>query len=241
MSRKALPAVVFLAALAAAPAMAEESSRDVALEIKFGPYRPDIDSEPGLKGSPYSKVFGDSPMLLSRIEVDYEFFQRFGTLGVGLSIGYGQQVGSGLLKSGEQSTDETTFHVFPISLDLVYRFDWLARNKDVPLVPNIKGGFDCYVWWITNGTGQIPQYQDPVTGAVSRGRGAVFGGHVTFGLSLLLDFMAPDMAQTFDTDVGVNDTYLFAEFTMSWINNFKAKDGLDLSSKTFLAGIAFEF
>lgn len=220
---------------------AEESPRDMVLEIKFGPYRPDIDSEPGLIGAPYSKVFGDSQMFLSRVEFDYEVYKEAGTIAVGLSVGYGQQTGSGLLKDNKKSNDETTFHVFPISLDFVYRFDWLARNKNVPLVPNLKSGLDCYVWWITNGVGQISQYRDPNTGEISKGRGATFGGHVTFGLSFLLDFLAPEMAQTFDTDVGVNDTYLFAEFTLSWINNFKAKDGFDLSSRTFMAGIAFEF
>lgn len=241
MKKGLLAGILGLAAtlLAAAPAAAE-SPRDMMLEIKFGPFRPSIDSEFGGSG-PYSKVFGSGQVLLTRLEFDYEFFKKFGVIAVGGSIGFAKDSGKGLLATGEKSNDTTTFYLFPMTLDLIYRFDWLAQKYNVPLVPSVKAGFDYYIWWITNGTGKIPQYKDPVTGKVSQGRGGTFGGHVTFGLAFLMDWLAPDMAQTFDTDMGVNNTYLFAEFTMAWINDFKAKKSLDLSSKTFLFGLGFEF
>ena len=236
---QALLAIVVLGFAAAAAA--DESPRTMMFEVKFGPYKPSIDSEFGSGVAPYAQIYGDGSMLMSKMALDYEVFRDFGTIALGFEFGYGQQKGNGLKLDGTASTDETTFHVFPMSVSLIYRFDYLQQKFDVPLVPNIKGGFDYYFWWVTNGTGKIPQWQDPVTGNVARGRGGVGGAHVSFGLQFLLDWLAPDMATTFDNDIGVNNTYIFAEFVMSWINDFKVKQTLDLSSKTFYAGLAFEF
>jgi hypothetical protein len=49
------------------------------------------------------------------------------------------------------------------------------------------------------------------------------------------------MAQTFDVEMGVNTTLLFAEYVFSWIDDFGSKKSWDLGSRTFLVGIAFEF
>lgn len=227
---------VLLVTVLALPALAEESSRDMILEIKFGPYRPSIDSEFS-NATPYSDVMGGGSVLMSQIEYEYEVWNGVGILAIGASIGYSQDSGKQKLKSTlENSKDTTTFHLIPLKLDVVYRFDYLAQRYNVPLVPHVKAGFDYYIWWITNGVGDVPKSAD---GSV--GRGGTFGGHLTVGLALLLDWMSPDMAQTFDTDVGVNNTYLFAEYVMSWVNDFGSSSSFDLSSMTFLAGIAFEF
>jgi len=231
--------LAFAALLWAQTAWAE-SERDMMLELKFGPYRPNVDSE-FKSGSPCEKAFGSGSMFMSKLEFDYEFFKRHGTLAVGGTFGYAHDTGHGVTKEGKEASDETAFHVIPLTLDLIYRWDYLAQAHGVPLVPNVKAGFDYYIWWITNGVGHVPQYKDPNTGKVSQGRGGTFGGHVTLGLSFLLDWLAPDMAQTFDTDVGVNNTFIFAEYTFSWINDFGVRKRMDLGSRTFLAGIAFEF
>lgn len=74
-----------------------ESPQHFAIELKFGPYAPDIDKTPGIMGTPFSDLFGDSGtpiggrpawQLLTQVEFDYQFFSRLGTLGVGLSGGY---------------------------------------------------------------------------------------------------------------------------------------------------------
>jgi hypothetical protein len=239
---KALPgALAALLAIGAwsVPARAE-SARSGMVELKFGPYRPGIDNEFYGEG-PYDRIFGSSSMLMSKVEFDYELWQKFGTVAIGGTIGFGQQSGNGFVKTtGARSTDTTVFHVIPLSLDAIYRFDWLQQKYHVPLVPNAKVGFDYYVYWITNASGQVVRTED-AAGNIAVGRGGVFGGHVSFGLQFQLDWLAPEMAHTFDTDIGVNHTYLFAEYVMSWINDFKAKHTLDLSSDTFMAGIAFEF
>ena len=51
----------------------------------------------------------------------------------------------------------------------------------------------------------------------------------------------------FDTSAGVNHSYLFAEWQINEVTNFGINDattgkpGLDLSNRTFMFGLAFEF
>jgi hypothetical protein len=92
MSRLLLLVILLVPALSRA-----ESPRRFALEIKFAPYIPAIDSSPGLTGTPFSDTFGDpadprgaapSRFLLTQLEFDWQLWNRFGSLGVGLSAGY---------------------------------------------------------------------------------------------------------------------------------------------------------
>lgn len=216
------------------PAMAE-SSRNMMVELKFGPYFPDIDKEFSSK-QPFRDIFGTSQRLMTKLEFDYEFFTGFGIAAVGASLGYSQFKGKGLLASGERAGDTTKMHLLPLSLDLIYRFDWLWQKHKVPFVPYAKGGIDCYVWWVTDGVGDVARASDG-----ARGRGATFGGHVSVGLSFVLDSLAPGMAQTFDVEMGVNNTMIFAEYVFSWVDDFGSSKSWDLGSRTFLAGLAFEF
>ena len=212
-----------------------ESPRNTMLELKFGPFKPDIDKEFNGKASPFKTVMGNKTLLMTQFEYDYEFFTRFGIIAMGATIGYSRAKGSARLQDDKPSNDTTTMHMIPLSLSAIYRFDWAAQKHNVPLVPYVKAGFDYYIWWITNAVGSVSKSRD---GSV--GQGGTFGGHVTFGLAFLLDFLAPSMATTFDNNMGVNNTYIFAEYCLSFINDFGSSSSFDLSSKTFLFGISFE-
>ena len=82
----------------AARAQYQESPQHVAIEIKFGPYVPHLDDTAGLNGrTPFSDRFGDPADvkgslpprgLLTQVEVDYQFWHKFGVLGIGLESGY---------------------------------------------------------------------------------------------------------------------------------------------------------
>ena len=133
-----------------------------------------------------------------------------------------------------------SMNIMPFTIQLVYRFDWLAQKYKVPLVPHLKAGFDYYLWWIENGVGDVAN-KPTSTGANQYGRGGTWGGHVSVGLAFLLDVMAPKMAQTFDVDVGVNNSYIFFEYVWSWVNDFGTSSSMDLSSGMFVGGLAFEF
>jgi hypothetical protein len=218
----------------AGPALAE-SPRSAMVEVKFGPFRPDVDKAFSSK-TPWNDIFGGGVNLMSQLEIDYEFFKTVGVLAVGGTVGFSQAKGHGLLQDGTKSADVSKFNIVPLSLSLVYRFDYLAQRFKVPLVPMAKAGIDGYIWWTTNGQGKVSRSGDGFAG-----RGSTFGGHATLGLMFLLDSLAPMMAQTFDTELGVNNTYLFAEYTWNWINDFGTGKSILLSSRNFLAGLAVEF
>jgi hypothetical protein len=221
-----------------ATAMAE-SPRTMELEIKFGPFYPNhIDEEAGLRNKPYETVFGNSSHMLSRVELQYIVFQKVGTAAVGGGAGFWQALGKGRAldpKTGteKKSTDTTVFNIVPLTLDVAYRFDWLAQKKDIPLTPFVKVGLDYYFWWVLNATGDV------ASSGEGRGSGGKFGWHASFGLALLLDWVDSDTANDFDVNVGVNNTYLFAEGVISRVDNF-GSDGLDLGSEAFLFGLLFE-
>jgi hypothetical protein len=166
-----------------------QSSQWFALEIKFGGYSPDIDSSPGLKGqTPFADLFnpqgtkGRPPWrLLSSLEFDYQFFHRFGSLGIGHSVGFyrrtthgfvfpldangkpvldakGQPIGC-TVPNCVRSGDETGLNIIPLELMAVYRFDVLSLRYHVPLVPYVKLGLAYYLWWINNGNGFLSAAQ----------------------------------------------------------------------------------
>lgn len=116
-------AALALAALPTEAAALPESPQHLMFEIKFGPYIPHLDSsvtvrdrseptdkDPGLPSpTPFSDYFGDpadpkgalpSRKLIGEGEIDYQFFHRFGTLGIGLSAGYTQATASAFSASG---------------------------------------------------------------------------------------------------------------------------------------------
>ena len=215
-----------------------ESPRMFQLEIKFGPYWPSyIDNKNPAK--PYQKIFGEGPNLMSQLQFDYILWPtKVGTLSIGVGAGFWQNCGKGVIVipgSGIQSSSDTTvFNIVPLMLDFTYRFDWFALQKNIPLMPYLKLGLDGYIWWVTNGSGNIAQYKN------YSGWGARYGWHVGAGLGFLLDFIDKETANDFDQSVGVNNTYLIFEWVYSQVNNFNSR-GFNLSSSTFLAGILFEF
>lgn len=94
-------------------ALAQPSPQHFALEIKFGPYVPNIDASKGADGrTPFSDQFGDpadpkgarpSRGLISQVEFDYQFFNKFGSLGIGLSGGYYKTSGRAFSVVGNES------------------------------------------------------------------------------------------------------------------------------------------
>ncbi len=52
--------------------------------------------------------------------------------------------------------------------------------------------------------------------------------------------LEPRLQRDFDSELGVNHTYLFAEYTYEDVNGF-GTEGINLSSRRFSFGLAFEF
>jgi hypothetical protein len=250
--------VALVATLAGAPArahatdiLAEEgdsieahrfrSPQHFAFEVKFGPYRPDVDSEfagAATPRTPYKDYFGSGRHLLSQMELDWQLFRRFGTIAVGAGVGYFSVTGKERLAGGTQglSGDNSTLKVVPFSLSGVYRFDYFLYTRDFPLVPYGKLGLDYAYWSNTDGNGEIA-----TDGHGGTGRGGTRGWHAAAGLELILDFFDPEAARDFDADLGVNHTALTFELSHADLSGLGRAGQLHLGDTTWSLGLLMEF
>ncbi len=162
-----------------------------AMEFKFGPYKPDVDSEFGSSGGPYDDVFTSKLRLMSQFTFDVQFLKKHGTLGVGGTVGFFQARGKALLESGDPSGDDTTFNIMPFILQLVYRWDYLAKKYNVPLVPYVRAGFVYAFYWITDGNGDTAHFGEDG----GKAHGGVWGYQINVGLAFQLDVLEPSAAK----------------------------------------------
>ncbi|WP_164017356.1 MXAN_2562 family outer membrane beta-barrel protein [Pyxidicoccus trucidator] len=237
-------ALGFAALLAALPAWGQDSAvveEEVSLQsprtggvaFRLGGYRPLVDEEEGLNGTPYKDTFGDASLLLFEAELQRYFYQGFGTAGIGLSAGYGEKFAPARLASGAAAGEQTAIKVIPLGVNAFYKFDYAAFEWGIPLVPYGKLGLIYTPWWITKGSST-----ETVGG--NKGSGGKWGWGATGGLAFMLDVLEPRFARDFDSDLGVNHSYLFAEYTYADVNNFGA-GGLNLSSRRWMFGLALDY
>jgi hypothetical protein len=220
-------------------AHAEGSAQTSAMELRFGTYKPAIDSEFSGDVSPYEDIFGDESAWLFGAEYDAQIWHGFGSFGLFGSASWGFVSGKGVAPEGAETSDETTLSMVPLVLGAVYRFDVLAERYKIPFVLTGKLGVDYTVWWIRDGVDEITEFGDG-TGGKLPGYGGTWGLHWAVGLHLLLDFFEPHTAKVFDNEMGVNNSYLFAEYVGYWVNDFGSSKSFDLSHNGVVFGLAFE-
>lgn len=203
------------------------------LELKLGGYYPAIDDEFSGAG-PYAAAFGTDSRFYGEMEVGFFFWQGFGKLGAAYHVGYSSATGNALAADGTSSSDETSFSVLPNRGSLLYRFDVLQENVNIPIVLVGKAGLDYVLWWSENTNGDTSKV------AGESASGGKWGYHAALSCQLLLDVIDSSSAATFDMNWGVNNSYFFGEYMMTKIDNFGGS-GLDLSDNLWLFGLAFEF
>jgi hypothetical protein len=174
-------------------------------------------------------------MLLSELALDWQFFHGFGSLGVGLASGYAEIFGKSFLDGGgtEASTQTTSLKLIPIKLFLVWRMDIFANQFDIPFVPYAKLGLQLNHWWSAKGGKTSVVGGDKASGWRSGWLGVL-------GLALQLDAFDRQLAKDLDTSMGINHSYVFAEYAFEQVQDF-SKKGLNLSSGHWMFGLAFEF
>ncbi|HOX46711.1 MAG TPA: fibronectin type III domain-containing protein [Myxococcota bacterium] len=236
-----LLALATLGAALAAPAPARAAEPVAQLQLRFGPYYPDVDNQGGLEGQPFKEIYGGGSEFLFEIDVDWEFWRPFGAFTLGGSAGFVQFLGKGLTADGQTSTDTTVFNIIPLKLSLGYHFDVLSEKWSIPLVPYVYGGLCYYIWWVLDGVGDVAEWSDPAGGSSREAMGGLWGLHWGIGLKVLLDFIDESAAANLETEVGIVNTFLFAEYTMSWASNFGTDGHFDVGGDTFMAGLMMEF
>lgn len=226
--------LVALTGVLGAPAEARaDSPISGVTEFKLGGYYPAIDDEFGGSG-PFSQYFGADNLWYFETEWDFYLWDRFGKLGLGVHLGWSSVDGNVRDDSGAALPGETTFRVIPLRLSAVYRYDYSAIHHNIPLVPVLKVGLDYVLWRAKDSAG------DTSSAGGINAVGGTAGFHGALGLHFLLDVIDPASAAYLDLSWGVNNSYLFAEYMVTKIDDFGGAS-LDLSDNMLLFGLAFEF
>jgi hypothetical protein len=215
------------------------SDKSWGLEVRFGPYSPDIDSEFSgpVENRPYRLYFGSKRRVLSQLELDYQFFRGFGSAAVGVQVGYLRASAQALAEAtNEPTADPTTLTLLPLGLTMVYRMDVPALRWQIPLVPYVKLGLGYTIWTITNGNGDVAH-----STLGGRGRGGTAGWQAAAGLAFMLDVLDSGAARALDSETGINHTYLFFEGAHFATSGLGRKNALHVGDTTWLLGLLFEF
>ncbi len=211
-----------------------ESGREAAFELRFGPYRPQVDNE--VAGTPFKDTFGGGNRWLIGIEVDWQALRipHFGSFGPGVGWGYTHFGADALLSNGtgQRSDQRTTLSIMPMYLVGVLRVDVLAQETPVPLAGYAKAGFGYALWWAGDGDGTA--HGDDGT----LGRGASYGPQFALGGMLLLDALDPTAAVELDNATGVNNSYFFVEWYLSQLGT--SGNQMQVGTNTFMLGLCLE-
>ncbi len=213
------------------------SAQNFALELRVSPYSPAVDEEPGLRKTPFRDRFGDATRVAIGIELDWQTLRIpfVGTIGPGLGAGVVSMSRQAVTSRGRPSGDEYGLTIHPLYVAVVLRGDALWRDLGIPVVPFTKLGLGAGVWraWDSGGTASSP-------GGTS-GRGITWGTLVAVGASLPLDAIDPSTSRSVDVSVGINATHLFLEYYWLALDGLFQRDALYVGTKTWAAGLAFEF
>jgi hypothetical protein len=212
------------------------SAQNFALELRFSPYKPQIDDDPALTSKPFANTFGDKPRLGIAAELDWQVLRlpHFGTLGPGFGVGYVHMSRPVKTTSGRDSGDETSLTIYPLWAVAVVRADVLWHDFGFPLVPYVKGGIGVAPWRASNSAG-TSSAQD-----VS-GKGTSWGTNFALGIGFALDALDPGASRNMDNATGINSTYVFFEYYALSLNGIGQSHALQVGSSTWAMGLAFEF
>lgn len=213
------------------------SPQNFAFELRFSPYRPQVDEEPGLQGKPFEDTFGPNPRPSLQLEFDWQVLRipHLGTIGPGLGVGlvsFGRDVRT---VSGRESGDETNFTVYPFWLSGVLRADVFWREYGFPFVPYGKLGAGMGIWRASGATGTSRD------DAGVAGKGTTLGTHTALGVAFALDVIDDGASKNMDELAGINNTYLYAEYYWLSLNGLAQDNALRVGTNTWAAGLAFEF
>ena len=231
-----------------------ESPQRFAIEIKFGPYLPDVDRRYGGGGfGPYATIFGQTDDLgvttgapkqglFSVLSFEWQFIHAGGPFSLGATVGLFRDNADALISSPvdaeasvRSSGDRVNFSVIPVTVLLGYRFELLADRFRVPLVPYARGGVGYGFWRERKGR------ELAVNDAGVKARGGSWGWQVNLGMMLRLDFIERASAVDLDRLTGINHTYIFGEWQFSRLDGFGSDTAMAVGDDTFLFGLALEF
>lgn len=218
------------------------SAQHFALEIRVSPYYPAVDDEPGLRGTPFQDRFGDKPRVAIGLEFDWQTLRipYVGTIGPGLGVSTVSMSRPAVTVTGKPSGDEYGLTIYPMYLSAVLRADTFWRELGFPIVPYAKLGFAVGFWRASNALGTSQSTLPSETESVP-GKGMTFGTHVAGGAAFALDAIDSGASRNMDNYLGINNTYVYAEYYWLNLNGLGQDKALYVGTNTWAAGLAFEF
>jgi hypothetical protein len=185
-------------------------------------------------------VFGTSPRLLVSAEFDWQALRipHLGTLGPGVGAGYTTMSANARFtvphNGSTVSGEDTSLDIFPLYAVAVLRADVLWREMGIPLVPYGKLGVGYSLWRASNTLGTSSF--DGVSG-----KGHTLGTELALGLAFNLNVFDEYAAVNFDESMGVNNSYVFAEWTRADLTGLGQSNVLRVGGTNWTFGLAFEF
>jgi hypothetical protein len=178
-----------------------ESPELFTLELRIGPYEPDVGNDS------FSQAYPDDDGPLLGAELDFIAFRlkEVLMLGVGASIGFANYSGEApsrdAWESGNQvqrTDEETDFDLIPLAALGVLRVDALARKLSIPFIFTGKIGYRWAIWSSEGGGGGDDSGVSP---------GLIWAAQI----ALDLDFFDRRAARLMDEEWGINHSFIFFE------------------------------
>jgi len=233
-----------------------KSTQHFALEVRFGPYSPNVDGDAAGGGTPpYQYTFCTSvdesnnitqedcgAQFYFGLEFDYLPIRipYVGLVGPGLGWGFTSTSAKARLASDPNvATDQgVSFSIMPMHLSAVIRADELMRRTGIPIVPYGKFGVGMG-YWRTGTDAGISKYEKD--GQTIKGEGITWGLHFALGAMLSLNFLDPRTSARLDESTGVNHVYLFGEWMNARLSGLGSRPQLNVGSSTAVFGLALDF
>ncbi len=240
------------------------------IDLQLKPYQPKI-SKNAAKQDFYNLMYGESEPLMTTFSTHHYLWDGFGLLGVGGSVGYWKTTGktrictdendntspcdglpgsseeeraaqTALVADSTEGNSSTQLMVVPVSLEVVYRLDYLNREWDIPLDAYAQFGLDYNFWWATTegSIAERSQTNEDGTTDTTRGKGATPGMNASVGFMLDLSFLEPVTASRGRKN-GIAASYFFFEWNWAFGDGFKQPNRLDMSSSGWSLGLGMDF
>ncbi len=229
----------------------EPANTQFAVEVRFAPYWPAVDSEPGLTGTPYEDTFGTDPNFYFGLEFDYMPLRipYVGTFGPGFGWGYTWASEKARLTGCTPrdsdaclSEDVTSLTIMPMHLSAVLRADEMMRRTGVPIVPYGKFGFGLAYWSADQTSGQSVSTEQQNGKPVNvSGEDVSWGLHVALGAAFALNWLDASSAGRLRENTGIGHVYLFGEWMNAMLTGLGSGDTMYVGTSTVVAGLAADF
>jgi hypothetical protein len=225
-----------------------QSPQAWAVELRVGPYYPQVDDEFNGAAYPLAETLGSGKRVLLGIEGDWQALRvgKLMSLGPGFGTAYTRLSNPAVFAnppdgavpetaqpSGTSPMD-STLKLWLQWAAAVARVDALNRNFRIPIVFTAKLGMGHAFWWAGKGN-----LASRVGGSIGHGRS--WGPMWALGVMFDLNFAQPERSQRLDAISGINHMYLFAEWYQLKLNGFGSGNQMQVGDSTWALGYALEF